>query len=108
MESQKASSDASPESNCDVNFAFLTGTVSADIDVGTTGQGSKCATMLLRVDQKRSIIVRVNAYERTADYIEDFSEGDRVMVRGELITRLARGGVSVTEIKAHVVSRLTA
>ena len=98
MESQKAYSDVSQESNCDVNFALLTGIVSAPIDMGTTGQGSKCATMLLRVDQKRSLVVRVNAYERTADYIERFSEGDRVMVRGELITRLARGGASVTEI----------
>lgn len=108
MTSQKACSAASQESFSDANFVFLTGTVESPVECGTTGQGAKCASFLLRVRNRREQVFRINAYERTAEHAQIFTEGDHAQVHGELITRLSRGGAQVTEVKAHAVSRLTA
>lgn len=106
MQSRAALSAENPSGH-DVNLVVLSGTVVGKPLSGETRSASFAASLLLRVDGpgRSAFVVRVNAYDALAELLSGFLDGERVMLKGELITRHVRTG-NVTELKAHMAARL--
>lgn len=80
-----------------------------EVTSGNTRGGSLAASALLRIaghTRKSVAVIRVNAYDDAARVVGNLQLQDKVIVRGELQTRNAKSGTTVTELKAHQVSML--
>jgi single-stranded DNA-binding protein len=107
MESQKMS-DAKQVQD-DINDVLLTGTIESDLDIGTTGNGSPCGsfTLVMHNSRFRGVLIRVNVYDQVVDALDGLQRRDRVVVKGQLVSRRISSSKVVPEVRGQVIQKLT-